>query len=157
MVDHHIDPYELASREAVRDVVARYTWAGDAGKASALAELFVADGVLDVGDHGGRWVGRHEIVSQLEAVAERVSMAGSSPGPVRHHVSSLVVTIASPTEATSSSYFLVLTGIGVDHWGRYRDRLTVDPTDGCWRFEERVVRVDGHAPGSLMVRDPGPA
>ena len=156
-MDRHIDPSELASREAVRDVVARYTWAGDAGKATDLAELFVADGVLDVGEHGGRWVGRHEIISQLEAVAERVATAGSSPGPVRHHVSGVVVTITSPTEATSSSYFLVLTGIGVDHWGRYRDRLTVDPADGCWRFEERVVRVDGHSPGSLMVRAPDSA
>ena len=156
-VDRHIDPADLTAREAVRDVIARYTWAGDAGKAEVLAELFVADGVLDVGDHGGRWVGRHEIVRQLAAVADRVAAAGTAPGPVRHHVSSLIVTHTSPTEAESSSYFLVLTGIGVDHWGRYRDRLVVDPVDGCWRFEERVVRVDGHAPGSLMVRQPGSA
>lgn len=156
-VDRHIEAADLPAREAIRDVVARYTWAGDRGRTGELAELFLADGVLDVGPHGGRWVGREEIVRQLDAVADRVATAGTSPGPVRHHVSSVLVGITSPTEATSSSYFLVLTAVGVDHWGRYRDRLAVDPADGCWRFVERTVRVDGHAPGSLMVRDPGSA
>lgn len=141
---------ELVAREAVRDLVARATWAGDRGRSVELAGLFALDGVLDVGDHGGRWEGRDEIVRQLDAVAERVAAAGAGPGPVRHHVSSLVVEVTSAAEATASSYFLVLTGIGVDHWGRYRDRLAVGP-DGVWRFVERVVRVDGRAPGSLVV------
>ena len=142
---------ELAGREAVRDLVARYTWAGDRGRSAELAHLFAPDGVLDVGEHGGRWVGPAEIISQLDAVTERVAMAGTSPGPVRHHVSSLVIDMTSTTEATSSSYFLVLTGIGIDHWGRYRDTFALSP-DGQWRFTERSVRVDGHTDGSLMVR-----
>ncbi len=144
----------LAAREAVRDLVARYTWAGDGGRSAELARLFRADGVLDVGDHGGRWEGRVEIEAQLDAVATRVAAAGSAPGPVRHHVSSLVIDMASPTEATASSYFLVLTAIGVDHWGRYRDQMTVDPIDGAWRFVERRVRVDGAGAGSLLVPPP---
>ncbi|QXC59693.1 nuclear transport factor 2 family protein [Aquihabitans sp. G128] len=147
---------ELVAREAVRDLVARYTWAGDRGKSTELAALFAVDGVLDVGEHGGRWAGRDEIVAQLAAVADRVAVAGSSPGPVRHHVSSLVIDVPLPHEATASSYFLVFTGIGVDHWGRYRDRFAPGP-DGVWRFTERTVRVDGHVDGSLMVRDPGAA
>jgi len=147
---------ELVAREAVRDLVARYTWAGDRGKGAELADLFAVDGVLDVGDHGGRWEGRERIVSELGAVADRVAVAGTSPGPVRHHVSSLVIDVTHLTEATASAYFLVFTGIGVDHWGRYRDRFAVGP-DGVWRFAERTVRVDGHVEGSLMVRDPGAA
>lgn len=143
---------DLAAREAVRDLVARYTWAGDRGRSEELAGLFALDGVLDVGDHGGRWEGRDEIVRRLDAVADRVAAAGTVSGPVRHHVSSVLVDVTAPSEATSSSYFLVLTAIGVDHWGRYRDRLAVGP-DGTWRFAERTVRVDGHAPGSLMVPD----
>ncbi len=147
---------ELAGREAVRDLVARYTWAGDRGRSAELAELFSPDGVLDVGDHGGRWIGPSEITSQLDAVTERVAMAGTSPGPVRHHVSSLVIDLTSAPEAAASSYFLVLTGIGIDHWGRYRDTFAVGP-DGQWRFTERSVRVDGHTDGSLMVRPPAPS
>ncbi len=142
---------ELVAREAVRDLVARYTWAGDGGRSAELAGLFHVEGVLDVGEHGGRWEGRAEIEAQLDAVAARVVAAGGMPGPVRHHVSSLVVDLTAPTEATASSYFLVLSAIGVDHWGRYRDSLAVDPADGAWRFVERRVRVDGHAAGSLMV------
>lgn len=145
-----MDQWELEAREAVRDLVARYTRAGDRGRSAELAALFADDGVLDVGDHGGRWIGRNEISAQLDAVANRVATAGTSPGPVRHHVSSLVVDVNGPTEAEASSYFLVLTAIGVDHWGRYRDRFVVDGEDG-WRFAERRVRVDGHTPGTLMV------
>lgn len=151
-----MEPWELVGREAVRDLVARYTWAGDRGRSAELAGLFALDGVLDVGDHGGRWEGRDQITRQLDAVAERVAVAGTSPGPVRHHVSSIVIEAMTPTEAAASSYFVVLTGIGVDHWGRYRDRLAAGP-DGVWRFVERSVRVDGHTPGSVMVHDPGSA
>lgn len=148
-----MDHSELAAREALRDLVARYTWAGDRGRSQELADLFAADGVLDVGPHGGRWEGRPEIVRQLDAVAERVAAAGTSPGPVRHHVSSLLIDVDTPTEANASAYFLVITTIGVDHWGRYRDRFAVS-ADGMWRFAERTVRVDGHSPDSVMVRDP---
>lgn len=144
---------EITVREAVRDLVARYTWAGDRGKSADLAALFALDGVLDVGEHGGRWEGRHTIAQRLDEVAERMVRSGETPGPVRHHVSSLVIAVVSPTEATASSYFLVLTAIGVDHWGRYRDRFVC--VDGKWQFAERSVRVDGHTPGSLMVADPG--
>jgi len=150
-VEPTADLPQLAAREAVRDLVARYTWAGDGGRSAELAGLFHPDGVLDVGEHGGRWSGRTEIEAQLDAVAARVAAAGPGPGPVRHHVSSLLVDVTSPTTATASSYFLVLTAIGVDHWGRYRDQVAVDPADGAWRFVERRVRVDGHAEGSLLV------
>lgn len=151
-----MDLPELVAREAVRDLVSRYTWAGDRGRSAEVADLFASDGVLDVGAHGGCWEGRDQIARQLDAVAERLAVAGTSPGPVRHHVSSLVIEVASPTAATASSYFVVLTGIGVDHWGRYRDRLAAG-LDGRWRFIERSVRVDGHTPGSVIVRDPASA
>lgn len=146
---------ELVAREAVRDLVARYAVAGDRGDILELAELFAVDGILDVGAHGGRWEGREEIVTQLLAVTERIAASGSA-GPVRHHVSNLAIDACLPKEATAASYFLVLSGVGVDHWGRYRDRFAVGP-DGVWRFVERVVRVDGHVEGSVVVRPAGAA
>ncbi|HEX2578713.1 MAG TPA: nuclear transport factor 2 family protein [Aquihabitans sp.] len=151
-----MDLTELGVREAVRDLLARYTWAGDRGRSGDLAALFAEDGVLEVGAHGGRWEGRDEIARRLDAVAERVAVAGTSTGAVRHHVSSIEIDVRSAHEATARSYFLVLTSIGVDHWGRYRDRVAAGP-DGTWRFLERSVQVDGHSPGSLVVRDPGSA
>ena len=136
-------------RESVRDAIARYVWAADGGHAAELAECFTTSGVLDVGDLGGRWTGRDEIARQLAAVAERVAAAGDGPGPVRHHVSSVLVTPESVDTARARSYFAVHTAVGLDHWGRYYDQLRVQ--GGRWRFAERVVRLDGHSPGSLMV------
>lgn len=142
---------ELIAREAIRDLVARYTWAGDGGRTADLAACFTIDGVLDVGDHGGRWEGRAEIVRQLELVTERVAAAGAAPGPVRHHVSSTLIHLETPASAVVRSYFAVYTAIGLDHWGRYRDLAVLSQADAAWCFAERVVRVDGHAAGSIMV------
>lgn len=140
---------ELVIRESVRDLIARYTQAGDRGRVIDLAQLFAPDGVLDVGDHGGRWEGRAEIERQLTAVAERVAAAGSTPTRVQHHVTGTAITIESESTAAAESYFAVHTAIGLDHWGRYRDRFVA--IDGVWHFAERTVKVDGHATGSLMV------
>jgi uncharacterized protein (TIGR02246 family) len=142
---------DLLSREAIRDLLGRYTWAGDQGRAAELAALFTTDGVLDVGDHGGRWEGRERIERELTAVTERVAASSSTPGPVRHHVSSVLIDLDTHAQATVRSYSLVLTDAGVDHWGRYRDQVVETAPGGSWQFQERVVRVDGHAPGSRMV------
>ena len=42
--------WELATREQIRDTLARYTWSGDAGRLEELAETFCADGVLEIRD-----------------------------------------------------------------------------------------------------------
>lgn len=144
---------DLLSREAIRDLLARYTWAGDRGRSAELAALFTDDGVLDVGEHGGQWAGRARIEQELIAVAERVASSGATPSPVRHHVSNVLIDLDTHAAATVRSYFLVLTDAGVDHWGRYRDHVTETAPGGTWQFQERVVRVDGHTPGSLMVAD----
>jgi hypothetical protein len=56
--------------------------------------------------------------------------------------------------ARATSYFLVLTAVGLDHWGTYRDRLV--RLEGRWRFAERAAHVEGSAPGSWAEgRRPG--
>ena len=145
---------DLLARESIRDLLATYTHAGDHGDAAGVAACFAVDGVLDVGDHGGRWEGRAEIERALRAVADRVATAGTSAGPVRHHVSSVLIDLDHHDSAAVHSYFLVMTSIGVDHWGRYRDQVVETAPGGPWQFKERVVRVDGRSAGSLMVPDP---
>ncbi|MFN8018745.1 MAG: nuclear transport factor 2 family protein [Acidimicrobiales bacterium] len=139
---------EIVAREAIRDLLARYTWAGDRGRSAELASCFLADGVLDVGDHGGRWEGRARIEQELAAVAERVAASGATPTPVSHHVSSVLIEMTGPTSAIVRSYFAVHTDAGLDHWGTYRDEVAQDPIDGHWRFAERRVRVTGSSPES---------
>lgn len=145
-----MEPWELSVREQVRHLVATYTWAGDRGRTAEVADCFTADGVLDVGAHGGRWEGRAEIARQLDAVVERVAASGTAPTPVHHHVSSVLVTDVTEGSASARSYFTVMSEIGVDHWGRYLDRVVLD--GDRWRFAERRVVVDGYASGSRVVQ-----
>ena len=98
---------------------ARYTHAADRGRSAEVAACFTADGILDVGREGGRWAGQEQIIAELDAVAGRLAEQGGGPGPVRHHVSSILIEFPGPTEAVARSYFFVITGVGPDHWGRY--------------------------------------
>lgn len=150
-MNHQMVGSELAAREAVRDLLARYTWAGDRGRSAELAACFLPDGVLDVGEHGGRWEGRAEIERQLDAVAERVAAAGTAPGPVQHHVTSVVIDLVDTTAADVRAYFCVFTDLGPDHWGTYRDHVQLDAIDGTWRFASRTVRVTGRSPESRFL------
>ena len=57
-----MEMWELVAREHIRDTLARYNWAGDAGRLDELAETFCADGVLEIrGSQPLR--GRSEIVA----------------------------------------------------------------------------------------------
>ncbi|MCU1371932.1 MAG: hypothetical protein JWO77_3126 [Ilumatobacteraceae bacterium] len=142
---------ELIAREGIRDLLGRYTWAGDAGRTAEVADCFTVDGVLDLGDHGGVLEGRAAIAAELDAVIARVASAADAPGPVNHHVSSVLITMTDPTTAAVRSYFAVHMVRGLDHWGRYRDDVVMDRIDGHWRFARRTVRVTGTAPGSRFV------
>lgn len=142
---------ELIAREGIRDLLGRYTWAGDTARTDEVADCFTTDGVLDLGDHGGVLEGRAAIAAELEDVVARAASAAEAPSPVNHHVSSISITMADPTSATVRSYFAVHTDQGLDHWGRYRDDVVMDRIDGHWRFARRTVRVTGFAPGSRFA------
>jgi SnoaL-like domain len=133
--------WELVAREEIRETLARYHHAGDSGRFADMAALFAPDGVLEI--KGEQTVeGRAAIVEFLSGVNRDV-VAMSSVPMLRHYSTNVTLTVASPAEATAASAFLVLAESGLDHWGRYRDRLV--PGDGGWRFAHRVVRTDGYA------------
>src|SRR3954469_3965896 len=112
-----MDPWQLAASEAIRHTIASYTHFADRGKFDLVAELFAVDGVLDVeGIGGARAEGRAAIEAFFGGVnSDVVSMA--PPGRMQHHVASIRIDVTSPTAATSTAYFTVMTGAGVDHWG----------------------------------------
>jgi len=143
-----MEAWEVAAREAIRDLVARYAQLADRGRFADLAALFTDDGVLEVNDRPPAR-GREAILALLTGASD--TLAAASPTRlVRHHVASVVVDVASPDSATASAYFLVVTDVGPDHWGRYRDQLVQQA--GRWLFRHRRVRTDGHAPGSRLAR-----
>ena len=146
-----MEMWELVAREQIRDTLARYNLSGDAGRLEALAETFCADGVLEIrGLPPLR--GRSEIVTFLSGVTGNVTGGVDIKPIVRHNLANVLFTGLTHHEAHVSSYFTVLTHIGLDHFGRYRDTLV--PDNGTWLIKHRKVSTDWVAPDSAMVRRP---
>ena len=169
-----MEMWELVARERCRDTLARYTHAGDRYLLEEFGSAFCEDGVLEI--RGVEpIVGRAAIVAtfsgdtgslqaQMEAAVDSPPSAPpatttpsrSSPTSppasgrhiVRHNVTNIRFESVSPTGITVASYFLVVTRNGVDHVGRYRDRLV--PVADDWLIAHRFVSVDWHAPHSLF-------
>jgi uncharacterized protein (TIGR02246 family) len=141
-----MDASEAIAREQIRDVISRYNHAGDRGNLDALAGCFTEDGVLDLegeDDFAGRAAIQERLSRVVAASSERARRL------VRHHVSSVRIELTGPDTATAASYFLVFTEVGLDHWGRYADRLA--RAGGEWRIAYRKVRIDGATPSSRMA------
>jgi uncharacterized protein (TIGR02246 family) len=134
--------WEVAAREAVRDLIARYNFCGDRGRFDELLELFADDATLvtDTATYVGRAAIRQMFVGAVD----------DEPQRIRHFTSTLVIDLTADDRAAARSYFQVLTGSGVDHWGTYRDVLVLEADR--WLFSRREVRVDGFVPGGWADR-----
>jgi hypothetical protein len=144
-----VEMWELVAREQIRDTLARYNWSGDAGRVDDLAETFCADGILEIrGLQPLR--GRSEIASFLSGVTGNVAYNVDVKPVVRHNLANVLFTGLTPHEAHVSSYFTVVTHIGLDHFGRYRDTLV--PDGGGWLIKHRKVSTDWAADDSAMAR-----
>jgi SnoaL-like domain len=164
-----MESWELVARECCRDTLARYTHAGDRYRIEELGSTFCEDGVLEI--RGVEPImGRAAIVAtfsgdtsglqaQMEAaIVEPKESAAPPPSPdaganagakyiLRHNVTNIRFESVSPTETTVASYFLVVTRKGLDHVGRYRDRMV--PVGEQWLIAHRFVSVDWRAPDTL--------
>ena len=142
--------WELVVRERIRDTLARYNWSGDAGRLDDLADTFCVDGVLEIrGFEPLR--GRSEIVAFLGGVTGTSPSARGVKPIVRHNVANVLFDEVTRDHAQVSCYFTVVTQIGLDHVGRYRDILV--PDGDTWRIKHRKVRTDWAAPDSAMARE----
>ena len=147
--------WELVARERIRDTLARYNWSGDALRLDEMVLAFCEDGELEVrGSTAHR--GRQAIVAFLAGTASTADEARrAAPAPtgaariVRHNVTNIRFVELSPTRARVESYFTVLTEIGLDHYGRYRDVLV--PVGDGWLIQRRFVSTDWRAPHSTMA------
>ena len=144
-----VEMWELVAREQIRDTLARYNWSGDAGRLEGLAETFCVDGVLEI--RGGKPLrGRSEIVAFLGGVSGNIAANVDVKPVVRHNLANVSFTALTPDEAQVSSYFTVVTHIGLDHFGRYRDTLVSD--GDAWLIKHRKVSTDWAAADSAMAR-----
>ena len=128
------------NRDAIRDLLARYTYNGDRGRVAALAACFADDGVLEF--PGARAEGREAIVAALTSGERNPARTF-----VRHHITNPLIDLDGDT-GSARSYFNVYSDNGPDHSGTYGDRLVRTPEG--WRFAHRRVRVDWQAAGSLF-------
>ncbi len=155
-----MEPWELTARECIRDSLARYNWSGDAFRLGELAEAFCEDGELEVrGREPLR--GRDAIVEFLGGGADpggddarraALKAAAASSGVkriVRHNVANIRFLELTPAQARVACYFTVLTEIGLDHYGRYRD--TFVPVGDTWLIKHRYVSTDWRAADSTMA------
>ena len=134
-----MEPWELAAREEIRDLVARYNSNGDAGRFDAMLELFLPDALLEVDER------RHEGVASIRKLFEEAAVATRrrAGGYVRHFTATHQIDIVDRETARGRCYFQTLTEVGLDHWGRYIDEYRLH--DGRWRFARRRVHVDGRS------------
>jgi hypothetical protein len=147
--------WELSARERIRDTLARYNWSGDALRLDDLAGSFCEDGELEL--RGAEPVrGRGAIVEFLGGAVDAPNAAASTSNVkriVRHNVTNIRFLHVTPDEARVACYFTVLTEIGLDHYGRYRDVFVpVGSEDGDWLIRHRFVSTDWSAPNSTMAR-----
>jgi len=144
--------WELAAREHIRDTLARYNWSGDALRIDELAQTFCGDGELELRGRGPVR-GRAAIVELLGGAVAAPNATARASGVkriVRHNVTNIRFADVTPQEARVACYFTVLTEIGLDHYGRYRDVFV--PVGGEWLIRHRFVSTDWSAPDSTMAR-----
>jgi hypothetical protein len=148
--------WELVAREQCRDTLAQYSHAGDRYQLDDFAGAFCEDGVLEIRGQPPL-VGRAAIVErfggataaqQAQGVAASARASGAARRVVRHTVTNVRFEVVSESEATVASYFTVFTEIGLDHMGRYRDRLV--PVGDRWLIAHRFVSTDWRAPDSVF-------
>ena len=137
-----VAPFELAARESIRDLVARYNANGDSGRFDAMLALFAEDATLEL--DGETLHGRPAIRAFFERVAERTG-PGRAAALVRHFTGTHQIDMLSEREARGRCYYAVLTERGLDHWGRYVDEYR--QLDGHWLFQRRKITLDAAVPG----------
>ena len=148
-----MDVHELAARESIRDLVARYNASGDSGRFDETMALFAEDAVVEVVP-GRTYTGRDEIRSLFTGAAR--TNAPESPSEarqrrfVRHYTATHQIDVLGPDEARGRSYYAVITESGLDHWGRYVDRYV--RRNDRWLFLHRHISVDASVPGGWADR-----
>jgi hypothetical protein len=130
---------------AVSAVLHRLAVATDRLDVDELRAIYYADAHLFT--PGWTASGVDEIIARMKGDPE------TDPGAkvVRHHLTTMNVSLMGSDIADVRTYFMVFTEHGLDHAGLYADRLRKDRTD-CWRLAERRCQIEHRHAGSFINR-----
>lgn len=141
--------WEVAARESIRDVIARFNSNADTARYTEVMKLFTDDAVLDY--DGTLYEGKDAIRSMFESYASTIAEAApqnsSDARYVRHFTSTHQLDIFASDQASARSYFLCILPHRLDHWGMYIDLFALD-SDGEWKIRRRRERLEGATQGS---------
>lgn len=141
-----MDQDELIAREEIRSLLIEYVQCADGGRTERMLELFTPNAVMEAtGDpicHG-----RDDIKAYFERAGQSIRKHMTST-ILRHHLSSINITMTAPDQARTTAYFLAITDAGLDHWGRYRDTLERGPEG--WQITHRLLQLEGRTPGGWL-------
>jgi len=135
--------WEIQARAQITALVIAYNACGDRGHFNELLDLFTPDATMDISD-GHLYKGREEIKRIFTTTSDSLKSDGD-PILLQHHTSLVHVIFENSHSATGQAYFSVMTGTGIDHWGRYNDSYL--RKEDTWKFHSRQVQVDGQTPG----------
>jgi ketosteroid isomerase-like protein len=137
---------ELIAREAIRDMIAQVSQAGDTLDFDNYVMHYTPDGVLAFGDIVSET--REEIRAQMERNGKARLERGATI--VRHGAISTVIRLVSEDRAEVRSYFQVYGVDGPDHFGSYDD--VFERHGERWLIARRNVSVDWVSPLSRHSR-----
>ncbi|HUD29112.1 MAG TPA: nuclear transport factor 2 family protein, partial [Novosphingobium sp.] len=134
---------ELLAREAIRDLIARYTVAGDRLRVDDFVACFTQDAVMESERVVPERLFRYEGSAAIRAWQERwLAGDGGTHGAtfVRHHLSTSKIDLTGTDTALGRTYWTAWTDIGPDHAGYYLDSFR--KVEGEWLIAHRRVRLD---------------
>ncbi|GGN54018.1 hypothetical protein GCM10011349_29260 [Novosphingobium indicum] len=142
---------DLLAREAIRDVMAKYTTSGDRLRIDDFVSCFTQDAVMESEHVPADRMFRYEGRAEIRAWQERwLRGEGGTHGAtfVRHHLSTSKIDLTGPDTAKARTYWVAWTDIGPDHAGYYLDTFRKVGDD--WLIAHRRVRMDWEADASLF-------
>ena len=123
----------MSDKDEIRELLARYCFALDAGRFEEMAALFTPDGVWETAF--GTGTGREGIVAQASSIATGVR-------PKRVHLTTNIVIDLDGDTATARSNWALIQNVPsgapvIGSGGAYADRLV--KADGRWWFKHRTI------------------
>lgn len=132
----------MTHREAIANLMGRYTQAYDLDRLGEMKACFTDDAVMTMQIADGDQIGRFE---GSDAIVQMMTEAHQGQDDVRRHViTNVVVDDVSDTSARAVSYLTLLTisdgKVNLLTTGRYEDELV--RTDDQWLFRKRHIALD---------------